>query len=142
MQTCSVVFVNNIKSFPFDKVAYVNDYIIWFWVSQFGKIFRINENMSVYRLGSGIWSTLNDKKKIIHTLNSLYEVKKIVKNDNDLIILDNRINSLILLLLPIELKKVNTNQNNLKEYLSSYIKIETLLCSIIHKIIKKIFILK
>lgn len=142
MQTSSIVFLNKLNLFPSEKSVQLNDYVLWFWISQFGKIYRFNENMSVYRLGSGIWSTLNDQKKIIHTLNSLYEVKKIVKNENDLIVLDNRINSLILSLLPIELKNENIKQHNLKEYLSSNIKIETLLYSIMHKIIKKIFFLK
>jgi glycosyltransferase involved in cell wall biosynthesis len=142
MQTSSVVFLNNIKSFPFEKGIQLNDYILWFWISQFGKIYRFNEIMSVYRFGSGIWSTLNEKKKIIHTLNGLFEVKHLVKNDTDIIILDNRINSLILSLLPNELKKQNTNGYDLKEFLSKHIKTKVLINILFYKNLKKIFYLK
>jgi glycosyltransferase involved in cell wall biosynthesis len=140
MQTSSVLFLNNIKSFPFEKKIQLNDYILWFWISKFGQIYRINENMSVYRMGLGIWSSLNENQKKFHVLNSLYEVKKIVKNENDLIVLDNRITALIYSLLPIELKKININQHNLKEFLSRYVNVKLLLSSIIFKIIKNILL--
>jgi glycosyltransferase involved in cell wall biosynthesis len=139
MQTSSVVFLNNLKSFPFEKKIQLNDYVLWFWISKFGKIYRINEDMSVYRMGLGIWSSLNDNQKNFHILKSLYEVKKIVKNENDLIVLDNRITSLIYSFLPIEFQKININQFNSKEFLSRHVNIKLLISSIIYKIIKKYF---
>lgn len=142
MQSSSVVFRNHIKTIPFENLSYINDFILWFWLSRFGKIYRINENMSVYRLGGGIWSSLSNEKKLLHTLNSLFEAKKIVKNEIDQIILDNRINSITISLLPPELRKLNKYQYNLKEYLSTNINIEILISSIFHKIIRNIFRLK
>lgn len=142
MQTSSVVFLNKIHLFPFEKSIQLNDYVLWFWVSRFGKIYRINENMSVYRLGAGIWSSLSKENKLLHTLNALIEARKIVKNEIDYIVLDNRINSISISLLPPELQKLNKNHYNLKTYLSRNINIETLISSIFYKIIRYIFRLK
>ena len=142
MQTSSVVFLNKINLFPFEKSIQLNDYVLWFWLSRFGKIYRINEIMSVYRLGPGIWSSLSNENKLLHTLNSLFEAKKIVKNENDHIVIDHRINSITLSLLPHDLQKLNKQHYNLKEYLNRKINIETLIFSVLHKIIRKLFILK
>ncbi len=138
MQTCSLVFKNLFKLFPIEKVNFLNDYILLFWISQFGKIYRFNESMGVYRIGTGIWSTLNSKMQTIHTLNSLCEVMKIVKNDNDIIALDNRVKSLTLSLLPIELQKVNINHYDLKIFLSRNINIKILLISTFYKVLNKL----
>ena len=142
MQTSSVVFVNKLKLFPFEKKIYLNDYILWFWISQFGKIYRFDENMSVYRISSGIWSILDKRKQIIHTLNSLHEAMKIVKNESDIIILNNRIESINLSLLPIELQKKNNIHYDLKEFLSNHINISVLLLSVLNKVLNKIFRVK
>jgi glycosyltransferase involved in cell wall biosynthesis len=142
MQTSSVVFYNKIKSFPFEKGIQLNDYILWFWISQFGKIYRFNESMSVYRIGSGVWSTLDSYKQIIHTVNYLHEAMKIVKNESDVIILDNRIKSLNLSLLPIQLQKKNNTHYDLKEFLSKNINISVLLLSALNKVLDKIFRVK
>jgi glycosyltransferase involved in cell wall biosynthesis len=139
MQTSSVVFFNKIKSFPFEKSIQLNDYILWFWLSRFGKIYRINENMSIYRFGPGIWSSLSKENKLLHTLNALIEAKKIVKNENDNIVIDNRISTITLSLLPPDLQKLNKHNYNLKEYLNRNINIETLIFSIFHKIVRNIF---
>jgi glycosyltransferase involved in cell wall biosynthesis len=142
MQTSSVVFLNKLNLFPFEKSIQLNDYVLWFWLSRFGKIYRINEIMSVYRLGPGIWSSLSKENKLLHTLNALIEAKKIVKNENDHIVIDQRINSITLSLLPPELQKINKNHYNLNEYLYRNVNIETLIFSIFHKFIRNIFRLK
>jgi glycosyltransferase involved in cell wall biosynthesis len=142
MQSSTVVFRNFINTFPFEKLNYINDFILWFWLSRFGKIFRINDNMSVYRLGTGIWSTLSNNNKLLHTMNAIIEARKIVNNENDQIVIDNRINSITLSLLPPELQKLNKNHYNLNEYLSRNINIESLISSIFLKIIRNIFRLK
>jgi glycosyltransferase involved in cell wall biosynthesis len=139
MQTCSVVFKNFISNFPIDKILFINDYILWFWLSRFGKIYRIEEVMGVYRLGSGTWSVLSNSRQTIHTLNSLFESRKIVKNQTDIIIIDNRINSLKYSLLPNELKISNINSENISQFLSKNIKLKVLLYSLYLKIIRFIF---
>jgi glycosyltransferase involved in cell wall biosynthesis len=121
MQTSSVVFVNKLDQFPFELFLHLCDYIIWFWISQFGKIYRFNENMSVYRVGSGLWSGLTDVRKSIFTLNSLNEVIKITKNDSDKVIIHFRLQSLKYSLLPVELQSVNSNHYDLITYLSKKI---------------------
>jgi glycosyltransferase involved in cell wall biosynthesis len=80
MHTPSVVFVNN-----FDKGHFLRDcndmilgdYYLHLFNAQFGKIFRINEVMAVYRFG-GLWSNNNNSefKKIITT----HTYKQIVKD--------------------------------------------------------------
>jgi RimJ/RimL family protein N-acetyltransferase/glycosyltransferase involved in cell wall biosynthesis len=139
IQTSSVVFVNNINLLPFEKLSNLNDYILWFWISKFGKIYRFDEYMSVYRLGIGIWSTLDSHKQIIHTINNLQEAMKIVKNESDIIILDNRIKSLSLSLLPIELQKNYNTHYDLKEFLSRNVNISVLLISAFNKVFNKLF---
>lgn len=139
MQTCSVVFINKIHDFPIEKLNFLNDYILWFWISQFGYIYHFNEIMGVYRLGSGTWSVLSDVQKIKQSINSLVEVKKIVKDKNDIIIIDNRIASLKFSLLPKKLQNTNVNSFSLNEYLVSNIHLSNLFFSIFIKIKKKIF---
>ena len=142
LQSSSVVFLNKVKDLPFEKINYLNDFILWFWLSQFGRIYKIDDVMSVYRLNSGTWSILSDAEKKNHTIKALIEARKIVKNEIDHIVIDNRINSITISLLPPELQKLNKNHYNLNEYLSRNINIETLISSIFHKIIRYIFRLK
>jgi glycosyltransferase involved in cell wall biosynthesis len=139
MQTCSVVFKNLCKNFPIDRVNYLNDYILWFWISQFGDVYRYEEIMSVYRFSSGVWSTLSDFKKKMHTLNALFEVKKILKSNRDSILIENRIYSLSFLTLPKQLRKVNYNNYNINDYLTKNINSKNLLIIFYLKFIRYFF---
>jgi glycosyltransferase involved in cell wall biosynthesis len=133
MQTCSVVFRNEIPKFPFNNVNYLNDYIFWFWVSQFGNIYRIDEVMAVYRYGSGIWSVKSSFEKKIDSLNALIEAKKIVREKNDIVILDYRIKALTLELLPLNLQRLNLVSDSLNVYLSKNIYFHGLIISLLLK---------
>jgi glycosyltransferase involved in cell wall biosynthesis len=139
MQTCSVVFVNIFQDFPFNKLNFINDYILWFWISQFGYIYRFDEHMAVYRLGSGIWSVLSDFQKRKESILTLIEVKKIAKEKKDVLIIENRINSLTLSFLPSKLQSVNENDYTLTEFLASTINYKTLIYSLFLKFKNKTF---
>lgn len=142
VQTCSVVFKNIVKNFPIEKVNYLNDYILWFWISQFGKVYRIDEIMSIYRFSSGVWSNLSDFKKEIHTLNTLFEVKKIIKTNTDSIVLENRIYTLAFLTLPVQLRKINYNNYDINNYILHNVNIKTILKVIYLKYFLNLFIRK
>jgi glycosyltransferase involved in cell wall biosynthesis len=139
VQTCSVVFKNVVKNFPIEKVNYLNDYILWFWISQFGKVYRIDEIMSIYRFSSGVWYNLSDFKKEMHTLNTLFEVKKIIKTNTDSIVLENRIYTLAFLTLPVQLRKINYNNYDINNYLLHNITIKTILKVIYLKFFLNLF---
>lgn len=138
IQTCSVVFLNLVHDFPYNKLNQLNDYILWFWLSQFGDIFRLRDKMSVYREGSGVWSVLNNEQKKLFTLNSLIQVNKITKNDNDKSIIHFRIQSLKFSLLPVELQSNNSNQYDLINYLSTNVSILDLFKSLIAKLFNRL----
>ena len=139
MQTCSVVFRNKIPRFPINKVNHVNDYILWFWVSQFGNIYRIDEVMAVYRFGSGIWSVKSSFEKRLDSLNTLIEAKKIVRDKNDIVILDYRIKALTLELLPLNLQRLNIVSDSLNDYLSKNIHFHNLIISLLIKFKKILY---
>jgi glycosyltransferase involved in cell wall biosynthesis len=139
MQTCSVVYRNTIPLFPFNKVNFTNDYILWFWVSQFGNIYRIDQVMAVYRIGSGIWSVKSSFDKRLESLNALIEVKKIVRDTNDIVILDYRIKALTLELLPLNLQRLNLVNDSLNNYLSKNIHFINLIISLLLKLKRILF---
>lgn len=141
MQTCSVVFRNTIPPFPLNKVKNINDYILWFWVSQFGNVYRIDQAMAVYRFGSGIWSVKSSFDKRLDSLNALVEAKKIVKDKNDIVILDYRIKALTLELLPLNLQRLNLVSDSLNSYLSKNIHLKNLIISLLLKLKRILFTL-
>ncbi|AWM13035.1 hypothetical protein DI487_03590 [Flavobacterium sediminis] len=83
----SVLFKNVIETFPesFWKTP-VGDFFIYMLVTNYGKMIKLNDVMSVYRAGSGVWSTQSAYPKNFRTayahaliIESMEENKKVVQ---------------------------------------------------------------
>lgn len=65
IHTASVVYRNHNIVFPMEyKYTPIGDYFLHILNSEFGKIKRLDEKMSVYRLGVGVFSSLSSAKML------------------------------------------------------------------------------
>ena len=66
---------NVLKRFNDMSPVMPGDYVLWMLYASEGKIFKMEEEMAVYRLGSGIWSTdctIKPEVEMLITLNKLW----------------------------------------------------------------------
>lgn len=69
IHTPSVVFRKNFKEFPlWIKFSPIGDYPLHILNAQYGLIKYLPEQMAVYRIGNGIWSSQNRVYQIINTI--------------------------------------------------------------------------
>ncbi|WP_048501230.1 glycosyltransferase family 2 protein [Chryseobacterium sp. BLS98] len=83
--TVSVVFKKNIATMP-DWLQYspIGDYPLHLLNASYGLIKYFPDEMAVYRVGSGTWSTQNTVDQIINTMFSLRFLLQHFKNDKDI----------------------------------------------------------
>lgn len=71
IHTPSVVFRKSTEEIPLEnKYSPVGDYFLYYWLSQYGYIHRINQVMAVYRHGNGVYSKLSEIKK--HKISEIF----------------------------------------------------------------------
>ena len=106
IHTCSVVLRNNI-----DIIKKINtdinmcDYLIYMYFVNNGKIKKIDETMSVYRYGEGIWSNSSYIEKQKFMLDNIYNVLCTTQDDTIKEIMKLRLNSYSFYCLPKYLSK-------------------------------------
>lgn len=134
MHTCSVVLRNNI-----DIVKKINtninmcDYLYYMYFVNDGKIKKIDEVLSVYRYGDGIWSKSSNIEKQKFSIDNIYSILKLTDDDTIKEIMQLRLNSYSLYSLPNYLNKIeNTSDRSV-----SFVINEKIPISILFKIIKK-----
>ncbi len=59
----------------------VGDYVLWMMCAKYGKIYKLEDTMAVYRLGSGIWSAKSDFYRNVVWLSVLNQLR-VSLNDN------------------------------------------------------------
>jgi glycosyltransferase involved in cell wall biosynthesis len=133
IHTCSVVVRNNYFIEKFNSDINLCDYIFYILFVNDGKIKKIEETMSVYRYGVGIWSSSSIRKKQKFIIENINSIKSITKDDTINEIMQLRLNSITLHSLPHFISKIE----NLKEK-SFYFELnEKISTSILIFIIKK-----
>jgi glycosyltransferase involved in cell wall biosynthesis len=143
IHTCSVVVRNNNSLEQFDTEINICDYIIYLQFVNDGKIMKIEETMSVYRYGNGIWSSSSNRKKQKFIIDNINIIKKITKDDTINEIMQLRLNSIALYSLPNYIKKtenlIDGNFNfEVNEKIPTLILISIIRKKIIHNF-KKLF---
>lgn len=82
--TVSVVFKNNMETIP-DWLQYspIGDYPLHLLNASYGLIKYFPDEMAVYRVGSGMWSTQNTVDQIVNTMFSLRFLLQHFKNNKE-----------------------------------------------------------
>ncbi len=140
IHTCSVVVRNNYFLEKINTEINLCDYISYIQFVNDGKIMKIDQIMSVYRYGVGIWSNSSNRNKQIFLIDNIYNIKMITNDVTINEIMQLRLNSIELSSLP----KYLTKTENLKDRNFNFEINEKIPFSIITKIIIKkiIYILK
>lgn len=68
IHTPSVVFRNMLKEFPFEfELSPIGDYFLYIMLAEYGKLKYMEDKMSVYREGIGVWSVKSDYYRNFNT---------------------------------------------------------------------------
>ena len=139
MHTCSVVVRNNNFLENYKNDFKLCDYIFYIQFVNDGKIKKIEEIMSVYRYGEGIWSgsSYYDKQKFI--LDNIFSILKTTDDDTVKEIMNLRLDSIAFYSLPNYITKIEDTTNRSFDFeLNEKIPISILLNVINKKIILKL----
>jgi glycosyltransferase involved in cell wall biosynthesis len=111
IHTCSVVVRNNkfFVNLSFEKNFC--DYILYMYFLGDGKIKKIEESMSVYRYGNGIWSKSSNSIKYKFMIDNLYYVLNNWEDDTIKEVMKLRMNSYFFYCLPNYLSKIEVSEN-------------------------------
>lgn len=114
--TVSVVFRKNMELPEWLKYSPIGDYPLHLLNASFGLIKYFPEEMAVYRVGSGMWSTQNTVDQITNTMFALRLLLQHFKNNESVykILAEQYSNFRAVLIRPMEDKK--TLDSNLKDY--------------------------
>lgn len=81
IHTPSVVFKKNFREFPeWMDISPIGDYPLHMLNAQYGLIKYLPEEMAVYRVGSGIWSS---QSRIYQLVNTMFALKFLISHFND-----------------------------------------------------------
>jgi glycosyltransferase involved in cell wall biosynthesis len=139
IHTCSVVVRNNNILEESNTEISLCDYISYMEFVNEGKIKKIDECMSVYRYGDGIWSSSSNRKKQKFIIDNINIIKKITKDDTINEIMQLRLNSIALYSLPNYIKKTeNLIDGSFKFEVNEKIPISILISIIRKKIFLKL----
>ena len=105
MHTCSVVVRNNNFLENYNNDFKLCDYIFYIQFVNDGKIKKIEEIMSVYRYGEGIWSGSSYYEKQKFILDNIFSILKTTEDDTIKEIMQLRLNSYAFYSLPKYLSK-------------------------------------
>ncbi len=72
----------------------IGDYLLWMMCAQYGKIYKMSDNMAVYRYGVGSWQTKPKVFQYINILNLLNCLRMVVLDFQVIKVLDDRINDM------------------------------------------------
>lgn len=138
IHTCSVVVRNNNFFEYLNSETNFCDYLLYMYFVKEGKIKKIDECMSVYRYGDGIWSGSSNNKKQKFIIDNIHFIKKITNDDTINEIMQLRLNSIALYSLPKYVTKIEDSTDRLF-YFEINEKIPT---SVLIRIIRKKITLK
>jgi hypothetical protein len=82
----------------------IGDYALWIMCSQYGKIYKLPDNMAVYRYGVGSWQTTPKIYQYINILNLLNRLRMILQDAQVVQVIDERIRALTSQIIDIEHK--------------------------------------
>jgi len=139
--TVSVVFRKNFEKLPeWMKYSPIGDYPLHLMNASFGLIKYFPEEMAVYRVGSGIWSTQNTVDQIVNTMFSLKFLLQHFKNNKDVFnsLKTQYINCQQALLRPFEEKRALEIKIKDYNYLEKNISLNYLLKMLQVKFLKKL----
>ena len=106
IHTCSVVVRNNNFFEYLNSETNFCDYLLYMYFVNDGKIKKIDECMSVYRYGDGIWSKSSNIEKQKFIIDNIYSILKTTDDDTIKEIMKLRLNTYILHSLPKYLTKI------------------------------------
>lgn len=72
----------------------IGDYTLWMMCAQYGKIYKLSDNMAVYRYGVGSWQSKPKICQYIAILNLLNRLRMVVHDIQVIKVLDDRINDM------------------------------------------------
>ncbi len=72
----------------------IGDYTLWMMCAQYGKIYKLSDNMAVYRYGVGSWQSKPKIYQYINILNLLNRLRMVVHDVQIVNVLDDRIKDL------------------------------------------------
>lgn len=90
IHTPSVVY-RNLPEIGHDRSQFgalpVGDYTLWMLCAKYGKIYKLNDVMGVYRLGSGTWSTQSDFYHRLVWLSLLNQLRMSMNDRADVVVI-------------------------------------------------------
>jgi glycosyltransferase involved in cell wall biosynthesis len=138
IHTCTVVVRNNFFFNNYFNNINLFDYLLYMNFINDGKIKKIEEIMSVYRYGQGIWSSSSNNDKNKFMIDNIYNILETTNDDTIKEIMKLRLNSIAFYSLPNFITKIEDSTNRSFDFEIN----EKITISILFKIIKKKIILK
>jgi glycosyltransferase involved in cell wall biosynthesis len=139
IHTCTVVLRNNFIFNDFNSNIDLYDYLMYMNFVKDGKIKKIEEIMSVYRYGGGIWSSSSNNEKQKFRLDNIYNILKTTEDDTIKEIMNLKLNSNALYSLPKYLTKIeNSSDRSVSFVINEKIPISILFKAIKMKLTNKL----
>lgn len=82
----------------------IGDYTLWMMCAQYGKIYKLPDNMAVYRYGVGSWQSKPKICQYINILNLLNRLRMVLHDVQAIKVLDDRINDMTSQIIDMERK--------------------------------------